>query len=270
MLVGWALWHAILDQPGATPHPSSTPTPSLPRGGESGYVAHEPPAVPYLRSGTLVPPDGEPRGIPDGSWTGFSLLADGRVVLVQDGSVVVLGPGTQRHGYPAVGDLSARPDGTAVAWTGGDGHLLRLRTGRAEPERVVGARQLRPACRGIRVDGTASAGWATCDRDGHLLSPDGTYFASIGSVSVTLAPRADITAGASVAFLGSIVDAAWEDPYHLLVVIGIADELHLERIGVGGESEDLLVLHGINDRRSPPLVLPVTAGPSGTTITMQP
>ncbi|GAA1966112.1 hypothetical protein GCM10009798_28080 [Nocardioides panacihumi] len=250
------MWHGVADKPGATPrHPA---TPPVPGSTETGFIAHDPPAVPYLRSGTLISPDGRAVGIPDGSWTDFTELADGRLVLVQQKSLTVVG--RQRRSYGLDGAITSRPDGAAVAWTGTDGRVRRLDTGSAEPVVVPGGRQLSPACRGIRIDGRPEPGWQTCDRDGGLLSPDGTYFASVGSVSVTLAPRADITAGVSTAFLGVVLDAVWEDDGHLLVVVVAADEARLMRVGVIGDTEDLIApVRGANDRTRPVLVLPATA-----------
>lgn len=255
-LVGWAVWHGVMDDPAGTPRHAATPP--VPGSTETGFIAHDPPAVPYLRSGTLIRPDGQATGIPDGSWTDFAELADGRLVLVQQASLTVVG--RQRHSYGLTGTITSRPDGAAVAWTGTDGRLRRLDTGSADPVVVPSGRQLAPACRGIRVHGAEEPGWQSCNRDGGLLSPDGTYFASVGSVSVTLAPRADITAGVSTAFLGVVVDAVWEDDGHLLVVVVAADEARLMRVGVIGDTEDLIApVVGGNDRSRPVLVLPATA-----------
>jgi hypothetical protein len=252
-LVGWVVWRGVTQEPPATPSPPS------PTSTQTGFVAHEPPAIPYLRSGTLVPPDGEARGLPPGSWSDFAQLADGRVVLVQRESLTVIGTAGEGRTYDHTGDLTARPDGTAVAWTGHDGRVRRLDSGHADPTVVRDGRQLAPACRGLRVAGRLEPGWQTCDRDGGLLSPDGSYFASIGVQTVTLAPPDDITGGTSTAFLGTIRDAVWEDAAHLLVVMVVGDRAHLVRISTLGNSEDLISpVHGAADRSRPVLVLPLT------------
>jgi hypothetical protein len=258
---GWAAWRGVLDQPATTPGDTAHTNAPAPSGTGGGLIAHGQPEVPYLRSSTLVRTGQPPRGLPDGWWTDFAELTDGRVVLVEQGGVTVVGPGRERTSHDAAGPISARPDGSAIAWTGEDGRVRQLETGRAEPAVVPDARQPSPACRGLRVGGRVERGWGTCDRDGALVSPDGHYFASIGSGSVTLAPRTDITGGISVAFLGVVRDAVWEDAYHLLVVTAAADEAHLIRIGLGGESEELIApVRTADDRDRPVLVLPATAG----------
>jgi hypothetical protein len=261
-LAGWALWQGVLDSSSSTQRRAATPTPPVPADTESGFIAHDPPAVPYLRSGVLIRPADLPRGIPDGSWNDFAELTDGRVVLVQDQSLTVLSADRQPRSYELAGGITARPDGSAVAWTGSDGRVRRLDDGRTEPVLVTGARLLAPTCRGLRVGGRVQPDWQTCDRDGGLLSPDGHYFASIGADTVTVAPRADITGGMSVELPGTILDAVWEDPFHVLVVVDIDHQAHLERIGLGGETQDLLTsILGGDDRTRPVLVLPFTGGP---------
>jgi hypothetical protein len=256
---GWAAWHGLTSEPAAPPQGDTAST-RAPAPTPTGWLAYDPPAIPYLRSGTLVIPDEAPRGIPDGAWTDLAVLADRRVVLVRAGSLTVVGPDREEETYRLKGSISARPDGTAVAWTGTDGHVRQLQAHRAEPFTVARARQLAPACRGIRLHGHAEAGWSTCDRNGGPVSPDGAYFASIGVSSITIAPRSDITGGVSAAFLGRVTDAVWEDSHHLLVVVSLADETHLERVGIGGETEDLVPPpHGTYDRDHPALVLPATA-----------
>ncbi|MDH2413571.1 hypothetical protein [Nocardioides sp. CER19] len=253
-LVVWAVWR------GVTHDPAAKPSPPAPTSTQTGSIAHEPPAVPYLRSGTLIPPAEQARGIPDGSWTDFATLADGRVVLVQRASLTVLGTTGQQRSFEHTSGLTARPDGTGAAWTGRDGRVRRLDSGHPDPVVVRGARQLTPACRGLRAGGRVLPGWQTCDRDGGLLSPDGRYFASIGGQSVTLAPRDDITGGTSTAFLGTVRDAVWEDAAHLLVVMDIGDEAHLMRVSTLGRSEDLIApVRGASGRARPVLVLPMTS-----------
>jgi hypothetical protein len=268
-LAGWAVWRGVGSQP------SATPTPPAPTGTAPGRtsaapapIADMPPAVPYLRAGTLVMPDGRTRGIPDGGWTQFVVLTDGRVVLAEVGGVTVLGPGGERRGYAQTGGLTARPDGTAVAWTGPDGRVRRLdagpagSAGSAAPVVVPGARQLVPTCRGLVAGGRAVPGWQTCDRDGGRISPDGRYFASVQGQSVTLAPRADITSGVATAFLGNIVDGVWEDSGHLLAVLVMADAARLVRVSVLGATEDVIApVHGRTEADRPVLVLPMTPPP---------
>jgi hypothetical protein len=184
-------------------------------------------------------------------------------VLVQKGNVTVLSSDRQPRSYPLEGGIAVRRDGTSVAWTAPDGRVRRLDRGREEPVVAGGARLLTPTCRGLRVDGRAVAEWQTCDRDGGLLSPDGHYFASIGHDTVTVAPRADITGGRSLELQGTVLDAVWEDAFHVLVVVDVDHEAHLLRIGLGGETEDLITsIPGGDNRRRPVLVLPVTGGPT--------
>jgi hypothetical protein len=260
-VAGWAVWHGLTAEPATPPDGDTASTSSpVPSASPTGWMAYDPPAVPYLRSGTLVVPDESPRGIPDGSWTDFAVLTDGRLVLVQRGSLTVVGPDREQETYRAKGSISARPDGTAVAWTDPDGHVRQLQAHHVEPFTVPGARQLAPGCRGIRLHDRTEAGWQTCDRDGGPISPDGAYFASLGVSSVTIAPRSDITGGISAAFLGRVTDAVWEDSHHVLVVVSLADETHLQRVGLGGETEDLIPPpHGTYDSDHPMLVLPATA-----------
>ena len=267
-LAGWAVWQGVVDSSPSTPRDAAAPTvpagsaTSAPTDTGDGFIAHDPPAVPYLRSGVLIRPADLPRGLPDGSWTDFAQLVDGRTVLVQEQSLTVLNAVQQPHSYDLDGGIAARTDGTAVAWTGRDGRVRRLDAGHAEPVVVPGARLLAPTCRGLRVDGRTQPGWQTCDRDGGLLSPDGHYFASIGDDTVTIAPRADLTGGMSVKLPGTILDAVWEDSFHVLVVVDIDHQAHLERIGLGGENQDLITsILGGDDRRRPVLVLPFTGRP---------
>lgn len=266
VLAGWAVWHGVLDDSPATPR-----RPATPGAGSTGFVAHEPPRVAYLRSGVMVRPDDLPRGIPDGSWTDFALLEDGRVVLVQRGSLTVLSPDLPPRHYDHVGGITARPDQTAVAWTDPAGRVRELAVGHLDAAVVRGARQLSPTCRGLRVAGRDAAGWQTCDRDGGLISPDGRYFVSVGRDTLTIAPRADITAGVSAELRGAVLDAVWEDDDHLLVVTERDQETHLLRIWAGGATEDLITpVRGAGDRGRPALVLPATGGQTTQTPAVQP
>ena len=254
-LTGWTVWHEVVDDgPAAAPTPA--PLPVLPH---RPTAASRPPAVPYLRSGALVRPGGRSVGVPDASWTDVALLADGRVVLAQDESLTVLRGGTP-YSAGLVGGLTERPDGTAVAWTGPDGRVRRLSVGSAAPVVMPQAQQLVPGCRGLRVGADDLPGWQSCDRAGRLLSPGGAWVARIGNVSVSVVPRIGTAEGASVAFLGVVDDAVWEDHDHLLVVVRLGDEGHLLRVGTDGSSGDVITpVRGADDPARPALVLPVTS-----------
>jgi hypothetical protein len=260
-LAGWALWQGVFDSSPATPRHPAQPAPTASTG--AGFIAHRPPQVPYLRSGVLIRTDDLPRGIPDGSWDDFVVLTDGRVVLAQEQSLTVLSAALQPRTYELAGRITARPDHTAVAWTGRDGRVRRLDSGDAAPVVVRGAHLLAPTCRGLRVGGRQEPGWASCDRDGALLSPDGHYFAAFVDGTVTVAPRADFTGGLSIELPGIVLDAVWEDEFHVLVVVDVNHQAHLFRVGLGGETEDLITsILGGDDRRRPVLVLPFVGGTS--------
>jgi hypothetical protein len=214
----------------------------------------------------LVRPSVPAVGLPAAAWTDFVVLTDGRLVLTQQQSVTVLGRGRARSYLLSDGPprgMSARPDGTAVAWTGPDGRVRRLAAGDARPVVLLGTRQLVPACRGLTADRGERPEWMTCDREGRLYSPGGAWSARIGDVSISLLPRLDPGGGTSVAFLGVVDDAVWEDPGHLLVVVRLGDEARLLRVGTDGSSQDVIApLRGADTDR-PPLVLPAIADPAG-------
>jgi hypothetical protein len=257
-LAGWAIWHGALDDGLATSRRAATsPTPSVPV--ETGLIAHDPPQLPYLRSGALVTPSGQVREIPHGAWNDFAVLTDEQGVLVEQDSVTVLGTDRQPRSYPLTGGLTARPDATAVAWTGPDGRVWRLDAGSTEPVAVPGARQLVPTCRGLRIDGRLQPGWRSCDRDGALIGPGGHYVASFDTNTVTIVPRSDLTGGVSTDLPGTVLDTVWEDPFHVLAAVRLEGETHLMRIGLGGETEDVIAVPG-EDRTQPVLVLPLTGG----------
>ena len=245
LALGWVAWHGGLDQPA---RPRRAAPASLPA------ARARPPQVPYLRSGTLVEPDGSVRGIPDGSWTDLEQLPDGSVALAEQGSVTLAGPGRRRtyRSHAGASTLVHSIDRTAVAWRGADGVVMV--TGPAGPTSTRATID-RPGCRGLRSDHRIERLWRRCDQDGHLLSPDGRRVALPGAGALTLAPPDDITAGTTWQLPGAVVDSTWEDGDHLLVVVSTGDHTLLQRISTDTAPVTLLETTGY-DPRQPVLVLP--------------
>ena len=259
---GWAVAHGALDDPPATPRrppATPTPTPEPSRRGSDEELAGRtaPPArIPYLQYGVLHAPHGGQRALPDGPWRDFALLDDGRVVLVRDGSVTVVGTGVRGATYPMSGGLARRRDGAAVAWTGPDGTVRMLRAGRPQPVAVRGSRLLAPACRGWQVSAEPRGPWRSCDDEGGPLSPDGRYVVEAHPRRFTVGlrhrpPSVD-------AQIGRVVDVAWESDRAVLVVTQDESGTYLlSRVdATTGVLDDLQAADAGKDPSRPVLVLP--------------
>jgi len=264
---GWAVAHGALDDPPATPRRAATPpaspapapssTPYVGSLEELGSDTPAPPGLPYLHYGVLHATDGSQRALPDGPWQDFARLDDGRVVLVGDGSVTVVGRRGQRATYPIEGGLARRQDGTAVAWSTPDGPVMTLSTDDPGPARATDGRLLSPACRGWQVTDEPRAPWRTCDEDGGRLSPDGRFVAAAHPRRVSVRrPQGPTVLDVRI---GRVLDVAWEGDSALLVVTydGTTRESRLSRIdAVTGAFDDLFVAEGGEDPRRAVLVLP--------------
>ncbi|SFC71706.1 hypothetical protein SAMN04487968_11025 [Nocardioides terrae] len=262
---GWAVAHGALDDPPATPRrstaastppsPSSTPYVGSLEELDGGTPAA--PGLPYIRNGILHDVDGRQRALPDGRWHDLARLTDGRVVLVGDGSVTVVGTRGPRSTYPIEGDLARRRDGTAVAWRTPDGPVMELEADDPGPARTTDGRLLSPACRGWESSTEPREPWRSCDEDGDLVSPDGRYVAEVYPRRVRIglrhaSPVLDVR-------IGRVLDVAWESDGALLVVSYDATtrESRLSRMdAVDGAFDDLFLAGGGKDPGRAALVLP--------------